>query len=520
MDDARDFHQWRETALPGSSEGHTLTYSPGNTADTVEQELTVDLLTEPATLGIAAAIYLLLQIGGVLAAVHAVFNARSAQGSTAWAIALVAAPMIALPFYFVFGRNRFHGYVSARRLVDAEHADVIRQVNTFCDGFRSDLPGPRGTLRSLELMAKLPFTRGNRIRLLIDGEAAFAAIFEAIDSAKVYLLVQFFIIRHDELGETLKQKLIAKVRAGVAVYLLYDEIGSHKLSRRYVRECREGGINIRPFYTTKGIANRFQINFRNHRKIVVADGQIAFLGGLNVGNEYLGKDKRVGHWRDTFASVEGPAADALQLIFFEDWHWATGEILQQLDWASAIAGDADALVLPSSPADRMETCNLMFITAINASLTRFWIASPYFVPNDEVIAALQLAALRGVDVRVLLPANPDHRLVYLASFSYIARTGMQGIRFYRYKDGFMHQKVFLIDDKATGVGTANIDTRSFRLNFEITLLAVNRELADETAAMFERDFAASVQVAHDELDRRSFLFRLGAKGARLLSPIL
>ncbi len=486
----------------------------------MDEEPIIDMLTEPATLGIAAAIYLLLQLASIYAAVHAVFNARSSQGATAWAIALVATPLIALPLYLVLGRNRFHGYVSARRMVDAEHADVIRRVNTFCDAFRSDLAGPRGTLHSLEQMARLPFTRGNRINLLIDGEAAFAAIFEAIDSAKKYLLIQFFIIRHDELGEKLKQKLIEKVREGVAVYLLFDEIGSHNLSARYIRECREGGINMRPFHTTKGLANRFQINFRNHRKIVVADGQIAFLGGLNVGIEYLGKDERVGHWRDTHASVQGPAADALQLIFFEDWHWATGEILHELDWTSQADGDADALVLPSSPADKLETCNLMFIAAINASLSRFWIASPYFVPNDEIIAALQLAALRGVDVRVLLPANPDHWMVYLASFSYIGRTGMKGIRFYRYTNGFMHQKVFLVDDMATGVGTANIDTRSFRLNFEITLLAVNRELADKTAAMFERDFEESVLVAHDELDGRSFLFRLGAKSARLLSPIL
>jgi len=478
------------------------------------------MLTEPATLGIAAAIYLLLQLASIYAAVHAVFNARSAQGATAWAIALLATPLVALPLYLVLGRNRFHGYVRARRLVDANHEDVIRQVNTFCYKYRSELPGPRGTLHSLEQLAHLPFTRGNRIRLLIDGEAAFDAIFAAIDSAQKYLLIQFFIIRHDELGQKLKEKLIAKARQGVAVHLLYDEIGSHKLSARYIRECREGGVDMRPFHTTKGLANRFQINFRNHRKIMVADGRIAFLGGLNVGNEYLGRDERVGHWRDTHASVQGPAADALQLIFFEDWHWATGQLIEGLDWSSTVEGDMDALVLPSSPADRVETCNLMFLAAINSSVSRFWIASPYFVPNDEVVAALQLAALRGVDVRVLLPANPDHWLVYLASFSHISRTGMEGIRFYRYTNGFMHQKAFLIDDKASGIGTANLDTRSFRLNFEITLLAVNRELAAETAAMFEEDFRRSIPVSHDDLDKRNFFFRFGAKAARLLSPIL
>jgi cardiolipin synthase len=275
-----------------------------------------------------------------------------------------------------------------------------------------------------------------------------------------------------------------------------------------------------PFHTTKGFANRFQINFRNHRKIVVADGRIAFVGGHNVGVEYLGKNPKVGHWRDTHASVEGPAANALQLVFFEDWHWATGEFMPDLSWETRVAGEDDVLVLPSSPADRLETCNLMFVSAINAAARRFWIASPYFVPNDEVIAALQIAALRGVDVRILLPANPDHRLIYLASFSYMQRTGCDGIRFYRYTNGFMHQKSFLVDDLATGVGTANLDTRSFRLNFELTLLTISRSLAKETEAMFENDFRASALVQYDEIDRRSVLFRLGAKAARLLSPIL
>jgi cardiolipin synthase len=176
--------------------------------------------------------------------------------------------------------------------------------------------------------------------------------------------------------------------------------------------------------------------------------------------------------------------------------------------------------LPSGPADKLETCNLMFVSAINAATTRFWIASPYFVPNDEVIAALQLAALRGVDVRILLPANPDHLLVYLASFAYISRTAGDGIRFYRYDNGFMHQKTFIVDDIATGIGTANLDTRSFRLNFEITLLTVSPVLAAAVESMFRNDFQASTLVRHDELERRGFLFRLGAKSARLFSPIL
>ncbi len=181
-----------------------------------------------------------------------------------------------------------------------------------------------------------------------------------------------------------------------------------------------------------------QINFRNHRKIVVVDGDLAFVGGLNVGTEYLGKSKKYGAWRDTHVSVEGPSADALQLIFAEDWHWATGETIEGLEWETRTArdGNADVLVLPGGPADEYETCNLMFVHAIHSAQHRFWIASPYFVPNAEVVSALQVAGLRGVDVRILLPANPDHFMVYLASFYLMKLTGGKWHSFLPLHQGF------------------------------------------------------------------------------------
>ena len=265
-----------------------------------------------------------------------------------------------------------------------------------------------------------------------------------------------------------------------------------------------------------------QVNFRNHRKIVVADGDIAFVGGLNVGDEYLGKSPQHGAWRDTHARVAGPSADAFQLIFAEDWHWATGEQIPGLEWEARLVDDSnhDVLVLPSGPADELETCNLMFAHAIHSAQKRFWIASPYFVPNAEIVSALQVAGLRGVDVRILLPANPDHLMVYLASFYLMNATGGNGIRFFRYTEGFMHQKAFLIDDFGVGIGTANLDNRSFRLNFEVTLLSVNHELAATVQAMFERDFANSREVPYNEIDQHNVLFKIGAAAARLLSPIL
>jgi cardiolipin synthase len=481
-----------------------------------------ELLSQPGSLEILALGYTALQALGIVAAVHAVFNARSAQGSTAWAISLVAVPLLALPFYLVFGRNRFSGYVDARRHSDKAHSWIAEKARTVCDAYRSDLPDYGGRLSFLERLAHLPFTHSNRVDVLVNGEDAFAAMFEAIEKAQRYVLVQFFIVRNDDLASRLKDLLIAKSQSGVDVYFLYDQMGSRKLSKASLRAYREAGVRIEAFRSSKIFANPMQINFRNHRKITVVDGHYGFVGGLNLGDEYLGKSPRFGPWRDTHAAVEGPAADALQLIFAEDWHWATGEPIHGLEWKTepAARGNADVLVLPSGPADDFETCNLMFVHAIHSAQKRFWIASPYFVPNAEVVSALQVAGLRGVDVRILLPANPDHFLVYLASFYYLKLTGNKGIRFYRYAEGFMHQKAFLIDDFGVGIGTANLDNRSFRLNFEITLLSVNYDIATEVEAMFERDFACSREVGHDEIDLRGPLFKVGTAGARLLSPIL
>ena len=486
------------------------------------EQTAAELLAQPGSLSLIAVAYALIQILGIVAAVHAVFRARSAQGSTAWAIALVAAPLFALPLYLVFGRNRFSGYVDARR--DSDHAldGIAENARTICNTYQSKLPDFGGRLSFLERLAHLPFTYGNRIDLFIDGESAFDAIFDAIEKAESYVLVQFFIVRDDDLGRRLQQLLINKSRAGTKVYFLFDQLGSRKLPGRVIREYRDAGVKIAAFRSSKFFANPMQVNFRNHRKIVVVDGDLAFVGGMNVGVEYLGKSDRHGAWRDTLVSVEGPSADALQLVFAEDWHWATGETIEGLEWQTREArdGDADVLVLPSGPADEYETCNLMFVHAIHSAEHRFWIASPYFVPNAEVVSALQVAGLRGVDVRILLPANPDHFLVYLASFYYMKLAGAKGIRFYRYTEGFMHQKAFLIDDLGVGIGTANLDNRSFRLNFEVTLLSVNVELATNVKSMFENDFANSHQVEHDEILRRNPLFKLGAAGARLLSPIL
>ncbi|HEX4385686.1 MAG TPA: phospholipase D-like domain-containing protein, partial [Myxococcales bacterium] len=354
-----------------------------------------------------AALAFLLHALGMATAVHAVLKTRTSQGAIAWAFGLVTLPYVSLPLYWVFGRDRFMGYVNARREEGEQIASLRKSLAAKTLDAASVPAGDPALYGVFDQLAHMPFVTGNRARLLVDGQATFDAIFAAIDAAKSYVLVQFFIVHDDLIGRELQKRLVAKALTGVRVYFLYDEIGSHSLPRRYLRELREAGVQARPFLTSRDFRNRFQINFRNHRKIVVVDGRSACVGGHNVGDEYLGRSRRFGHWRDTHVLVEGPAVIAVQLSFVDDWHWSTGDV-PDLSWVPEISGTQAALVLPSGPVDRLGTCTLFFVHAIQSAKQRVWITSPYFVPDSAIVFALQLAVLRGVDVRIMLPSVPDH----------------------------------------------------------------------------------------------------------------
>jgi cardiolipin synthase A/B len=360
---------------------------------------------------------------------------------------------------------------------------------------------------------------GNGYRLLVDGEATFAAIFEAIAEARSYVLVSFYIIRDDRLGNALKDLLVRRAREGIVVRVLYDAIGSAGLPAAYLEGLRAGGVDVRDFHSIRPARNRFQVNFRNHRKICVVDGETGFLGGHNAADEYLGRDPRFGRWRDTHLRLRGPVVAQLQLVFSEDWHWASGETLGLL-WRPAPEPDGiDAMIVAPGPADDVETGSLYFCNAIGAATRRLWIASPYFVPDVDTLTALKLAAYRGVDVRILVPDRRDHLVVWLASFAYFDEVRAAGVRIWRYTGGFMHQKVVVVDDAMVSIGSINLDIRSCRLNFEVTALLFDESAVREAAEMLEADFAASR--LHDvTLPQQTAKIRLGAPFARLFAPIL
>jgi cardiolipin synthase len=469
-------------------------------------------------LAFVVALFYLLAIGS---AIDAILKTRTAQGSIAWVVSLLTLPYLSVPLYLIFGRNRFEGYILEREQIESIAEARFRDTRSELFDF-SARDAEAAYFRSLHRLARLPTVRGNKVDLLIDGAATFASIEAGLASAEHYILFQFYIIRDDALGRRLGARLAEKARAGVSVRLLYDEIGSAGFGRTGLyQDLRDAGVRLAAFNTTQGRRNRLQLNFRNHRKIVVVDGRYAWIGGHNVGVEYLGEDAKRGPWRDTHVRIHGPAVIGAELTWATDWLWARREQLD-IDWnpEREAPGQASVLLFPSDPASDFEEAGLMYHQVITQARERIWIASPYFVPDRGIVSALQLAALRGVDVRVMIPDRPDGPIVGMANWSFTRELLPAGVAVYRYEPAFMHQKVFLLDRELAGVGTANFDNRSFRLNFEITALVHDSAFCDEVETMLLADFQRSRRVDEKELAAQPFWFPFATAAARLMAPVL
>jgi cardiolipin synthase len=442
---------------------------------------------------------------------------RTTQGIIAWSICLVLFPFVTIPFYLFFGGRKFHGYVKARRKDDSKLRDTGTLLFKNIQQFISENSTP--WLKALENIARMPSTTGNEVDVLINGEAKFNAVYEELARAESYILVQYYMVKDDSTGQKFKETLISKVQEGVKVYFLYDAIGSYELSGKYLEELSAGGVKVVVFGKYRFVKNKFQLNFRNHRKIIIVDGQTAFCGGLNVGDEYMGLNENYSPWRDTHLKISGPAVLCLQLTFLEDWFYMENNTIKELSWNTSAVGDSQLLVLPTGPADELDSCSHAFITACNAAEKCIWVSTPYFVPSPEVASALQAASLRGVEVKVLVPSKADNLLVHLSSSCFINDVSKYNIKFFRYTKGFLHQKAFIIDDKIAAIGTVNLDNRSFSLNFEMMVYGFSKSYISTVRQIFETDFSGVEQIPDNEFDNKPFKNRLIAKICRLLSPL-
>jgi len=466
---------------------------------------------------LAVLVSVMFHAAGIYFAIQAVMISRTPQASIGWGLALVICPYVAIPLFLVFGESKFSGYTLAGQNRHEELDAGLRQAQRALTPFRSSFLSKYSDAERLGISLRgLPPTNGNACRLLIDGKETFRTIFQAIETARSYVIVQFYIVHDDGLGRELKDRLLAASRRGVRCWLLYDSVGSKGLTDAYLGELRDVGVSVQAFVTNRQFGRQFQINFRNHRKLVVVDGRVAFFGGLNAGDEYLGLGV-LGSWRDTHIQVEGPAVMALQVSFQEDWYYACKEV-PDIPFEPRVAGDQTVLAFASGPTESWNLTAAIYAEIIHDVRKRLWIASPYFVPDPMLRTAIGHAALRGVDVRIVLPQKPDHLFPWLSSYTFYPLMREAGVKIWRYQRGFMHQKVLLADDDLAIVGSANLDFRSFMLNFELSAVIQDAAFAKTVEKMFEKDFARSEAENLQKFEKAKFLFRLKCRLAALMSP--
>lgn len=458
-----------------------------------------------------AAIAAVLALLSLVAAYRALLTSRTPQGATAWILLILLLPLIGTLLYLVFGHADYKGFERERRKSDEGMFDMASDASVTQEPSR---------LETFARIARLPVTQGNDMTLLVDGKATYEALLTAIRSARHTLFVQFYTIKDDDIGGALRDALIERAQAGVSVWLLHDELPFFGLPRRFKLSLERAGIRLARPKGPSRLLGPFQFNFRNHRKLVVVDNRLAFTGGLNVSKTYVGRNPSIGPWRDTFVRLEGPVVAQLGLHFSSDWMWATGEDLSDIAAATpSETGSLRAVALAPSPAEEIAAGNLYFIALAHAARKRLWISSPYFVPDRDVLTALRFAALRGVDVKILVPGRADHYITYFAGMAYFDDLRSAGGEVWTYQPAFIHQKVALVDDDLSSIGSINLDVRSGLLNFELTVLLEGKSAASAVEDMLNTDFGQATRVDIDLPDRNLIVGML-ARIARLFAPVL
>jgi cardiolipin synthase len=476
-------------------------------------------------------------IGPILSAVtiaYVLVTKKNSTSAVAWCLVVFFLPLLGPLLFLLFGYQHVNRPLSRKR----RHKRIFQRRPAATRGSSpgdaparpsadADASGPAG--ERWETMARLArrfgayaATAGNQLTFYEGGQPTFDAMLEAIHSARHHVHLEYFIFQPDATGRLFLDALVRKAREGVQVRLLYDAMGSYRLHRWRLWRLRRAGGKYSVFLPLSPWRRRIQINMRNHRKILVVDGRVAFTGGLNIGDEYLGKNPRYGFWRDTHLQLEGPAVGDLQSVFIEDWDFAANENLQDPAYfpAPIANGPYPVQIIQSGPDREVKGIREMYFAAILRARHRVWIATPYFVPDPGLLDALCLAGQLGLDVRLLCQYHPDKWIPFFAGRYYWSDVLNAGVKVYQYTKGMLHSKVVLVDGEWASVGTANLDMRSLHLNFEVNCLIYSPEAAAQLEAAFRRDMATSIRLERHVFARRPFAGRLLDNACRLLSPVL
>jgi cardiolipin synthase A/B len=455
------------------------------------------------------------------------FERRDPESILSWLFTVLTLPIVGFVLYLVFGFKYFK--TRAFGLKSTGDQAVLGRVRKGLEqGVRDDTEHNLGELEAFPDLARLLWadsaaflTAGNQVDVFTNGNPKFDALFEAIGIAKHHIHLEYYILRDDPLGNRLLEALEAKAREGVQVRLLYDDLGN-KIPRLRYRKLTSLGGKVSGYYRALVPSVGLRLNYRNHRKIAVVDGAVAFLGGFNVGEEYLGLGP-LGPWRDTAVRLRGPAVHALQLRFILDWNYASKEGLPlggPFFSVPSRAGTASVQIVSGGPDTTWNPPREEYVKIVNSARKTCYLQTPYFIPDVSVMTALRIAALSGVDVRIMIPSKADQPFVHWASLSNVGELLEAGVRAFGYNDGFLHAKTVTIDDYVTSVGTANWDLRSFKWNFETNAVIYDRGFGEKYRRIFEDDMRHCTEITKESYAARSRATRFKESTCRLFSGAL
>ncbi len=461
----------------------------------------------------------------ILFALSLIFIERKEPTTTwAWLIILLVLPGIGFIIYLFFGQN-----LSRQKIFREKKVTDEKKVKELLEKFKKEKENSGISEEFMDLIrmnynnSGVLYTCGNKVDTFIDGEEKFNALIDDIRAAKKFIHIEYYIFRMDSLGKTIINELKKKVKEGVEVRLLADGMGSKSLRGKKVKYIRSLGIKFYLFFPGFLPYMNTRINFRNHRKIVVIDGKVGYVGGFNVGDEYINKGKQFDYWRDTHIRIQGEAVNELNKRFILDWDYASeGELKNYDDYFidQKEYGDIGIQIISSGPDHKEEFIKNAYMKIINNAKERIYIQTPYLVPDEPIKEALKIAALSGVDVRIMVPGKPDHFFMEWILSANMGDLMECGVRIYKYQKGFIHSKTIIADGKVSSIGTANLDIRSFQLNFEINAIIFDSNFTKEQEKIFANDIKDSKQVILEEYNNRGRNIRIKEALIRLIAPIL
>ncbi len=476
------------------------------------------------TLSVSVVTAINVLLAGIL-----IFIERRDIGSTwAWLLILFFIPIVGFIVYLFFGRQlkqkNFYKLSSDEREYLRSSVDEQLKELKATHEYRNDLLIQHNKLLFTNLNSSKSLVRtDNEIDIFSDGNQKFDALFEDIRNAKKEINIQYYIIQRDNLGKKLRDELTKKAKEGIKVRVLYDEVGSRKMTPSFFKELISYGGEAQAFFPSILRLINFRINNRNHRKLCIIDGEVAYIGGFNVGDEYLGLDPKMGYWRDTHFRIKGESVNDIQGRFILDWHQATKqpiELEQFLHRTETHSGTVPVQIVASGPNSTTQHLKNMYISLIMSAKESVYLQTPYFIPDASFMDACKIALLSGVEIHIMIPNKPDHPFVYWATWSHVGELLTYGAHIYLYEKGFLHAKTIVVDNEVSSVGTTNIDPRSFSLNFEVNAVVYDQPIAKKLQNLFLEDVQCSSKLTLERYKERSLLIKFKEAVSRLLSPIL